>query len=131
MRIGTLTNALQASSSGLTAERFRMDTISSNIANARIRLQRKANGYRRRSVVLSATENGVRIDSIHEDFKTQFHSITIHRIQKQYVNSNVKISNVEPTMEMVDMISASCAYEANIAAFNTVKEMINLAETDW
>jgi flagellar basal-body rod protein FlgC len=36
----------------------------------------------------------------------------------------VKMSNVQPVNEMVDMMSASRAYEANIAAFNTAKGMI-------
>jgi flagellar basal-body rod protein FlgC len=42
-------------------------------------------------------------------------------------NGVVTMSNVDPTMEMVDMIGASRAYEANIAAFNTVKGMMTSA----
>lgn len=128
MRIGSLANALQSSTSGLAAERFRMDTISSNIANANTVARPGQEGYRRRSVVLNSTENGVRIDSIHEDRERPFlqkvdWSNPFHDPQTGVVT----MSNVDPTMEMVDMISASRAYEANIAAFNTVKGMIGSA----
>jgi flagellar basal-body rod protein FlgC len=39
----------------------------------------------------------------------------------------VTYSNVEPIFEMVDMIGASRAYEANIAAFNSARGMIRSA----
>jgi flagellar basal-body rod protein FlgC len=52
MRVGSLSNALQFSSSGLAAERFRMDTISSNIANANTVAKPGEDGYHRRSVQL-------------------------------------------------------------------------------
>lgn len=128
MRIGTLANALHASTSGLSAERFRMDTISSNIANANTVARPGEYGYRRRSVILSATDHGVHVDSIREDrdrpcLQKVDWSNPFHDPQ----TGMVTLSNVDPTMEMVDMISASRAYEANIAAFNTVKGMISSA----
>ena len=127
MRIGTLANALQSSTSGLTAERFRMDTISSNLANANTVAKPGEDGYRRRSVVLSATDNGVKIDSVLQDFEREFNKKFDPTSKFAQKDGNVVFSNVDPTMEMVDMISASRAYEANIAAFNTVKGMIGSA----
>jgi flagellar basal-body rod protein FlgC len=128
MRIGTLANALQTSTSGLTAERFRMDTISSNIANANTVARPGEDGYRRRSVVLSATDNGVKIESILEDRdRPCLQKVDWANPFHDPVTGMVTMSNVDPTMEMVDMISASRAYEANIAAFNTVKGMIGSA----
>lgn len=128
MRIGSLANALQYSTSGLAAERFRMDVISGNIANANTVARPGQDGYRRRSVVLNSTETGVQIGSIEEDrtrpclqkvdWSNPFHDPT---------TGIVTMSNVDPTMEMVDMIGASRAYEANISAFNTAKGMINSA----
>lgn len=127
MRIGSLSNALQYSTSGLAAERFRMDTISSNIANVNTVAKPGEDGYRRRSVVLRATDSGVQIESVREDFDRE--CIKKHDPTSQFANAegDVVYSNVDPTMEMVDMISASRAYEANIAAFNTVKGMMNSA----
>lgn len=128
MRIGSLANALQYSTSGLAAERFRMDVISSNIANANTVAKPGQDGYRRRSVVLNATGGGVEIGGIEEDrqrpclqkvdWSNPFHDPT---------TGIVTMSNVDPTMEMVDMIGASRAYEANVSAFNTAKGMINSA----
>ena len=128
MRIGSLTNALQFSSSGLAAERFRMDTISSNIANANTVAKPGEDGYHRRSVVLNATDNGVQIQSIMEDRERPLLTkIDRNNPMADKVTGVVTMSNVDPTMEMVDMIGASRAYEANIAAFNTVKGMITSA----
>lgn len=128
MRIGSLANALQYSTSGLAAERFRMDTISSNIANANTIARPGQEGYHRRSVILNASEGGVQIDSVEEDrtrpcLQKVDWSNPFHDPQTGLVT----MSNVDPTMEMVDMIGASRAYEANVAAFNTVKGMINSA----
>ena len=124
MRIGSLANALQYSTSGLAAERFRMDTISSNIASANTVSRSEKDAYHRRSVVLNATENGVQIASVVEDRERP----CLLKYDKSNPMANadgfVTMSNVDPTMEMVDMIGASRAYEANIAAFNTVKGMM-------
>ena len=128
MRIGSLANALQYSSSGLTAERFRMDTISSNIANANTVAKPGEEGYHRRGVVLNATDGGVQIDSIQEDRdRPCLQKVDWSNPYHDPTTGMVTMSNVDPTMEMVDMISASRAYEANISAFNTVKGMITSA----
>ena len=121
-----LSRALRASASGLTAERFRMDVISVNIANANSMRVNGQEPYRRRDVVLVPTEEGVQIVRMVEDQKP-------FRIAHEPGNpnadkdGNVQYSNVEPVYEMVNMISASRAYEANIAAFNSAKSMIRSA----
>lgn len=124
MRINSLANAMQFSTSGLAAERFRMDVISSNIANANTVAKPGEDGYRRRSVVLEYTDKGVKIDSIDEDKNTPL----LKRIDWSHPYHNpqtgeIVMSNVNPIMEMVDMIGASRAYEANISAFNAAKQM--------
>jgi flagellar basal-body rod protein FlgC len=121
-----LSRALRASASGLTAERFRMDVISVNIANANSMRVNGQDPYRRRDVVLVPTEEGVQIVRMVEDQKP-------FRVAHEPGNpnadkdGNVMYSNVEPVFEMVNMISASRAYEANIAAFNSAKSMIRSA----
>src|SRR4051812_41403390 len=128
MRIGSLANALQYSTSGLAAERFRMDTISSNIANANTVARPGEEAYRRRAVVLNATDGGVKIGSIQEDRERPcLQKVDWSNPFHDPATGMVTMSNVDPTMEMVDMIGASRAYEANIAAFNTVKGMMTSA----
>jgi flagellar basal-body rod protein FlgC len=128
MQVGSLANALRYSTSGLAAERFRMDVISSNIANANTVARPGEDGYRRRSVVLQQSANGVEVTGLEQDRDRPFlqkvdWSHPFHDRQ----TGMVTLSNVDPIMEMVDMIGASRAYEANIAAFNTAKGMINSA----
>lgn len=122
----TLSNAMRVSAGGLTAERFRMDVISSNIANSSSMKIGDKLPYRRRDVALSGDENGVQIMGIVEDQRP-----FIEKIEPGNPNADaegkVTYSNVEPINEMVDMIGASRAYEANIAAFNSAKSMIQSA----
>ena len=128
MRIGSLANAMQYSTTGLTAERYRMDVISANIANANTVAAPGQDGYRRQSVVLQTTNNGVRIAGTSEDREKPL--LTKVDWSHPYHNPStgeVTLSNVDPVLEMVDMIGASRAYEANIAAFNTAKGMLNSA----
>lgn len=126
--MNTLTGAMRASASGLAAERFRMDVISSNIANANTTGVNGRDPYRRREVVLQGGEDGVRIVAITQDnapFRIE-HDPSHPNADAQ---GNVRYSNVEPVMEMVNMLSASRSYEANIAAFNSAKGMIRSALT--
>jgi flagellar basal-body rod protein FlgC len=128
MQVGTLANALRFSTSGLAAERFRMDVISSNIANANSVARPGEDGYRRRAVILETDGKGVSIQGVQEDTTRPF----LQKVDWTHPfhdpkTGMVTMSNVDPIMEMVDMIGASRAYEANIAAFNTAKGMIQSA----
>lgn len=130
MRIGpstsTLGTAMRASATGLSAERFRMDVISANLANSSSTMTPDAMPYRRRDVVLRATENGVQVSQVVED-QTPFPMRHEPGNQMADANGDVLASNVEPLSEMVNMITASRAYEANVAAFNTAKGMVKSA----
>jgi flagellar basal-body rod protein FlgC len=122
----TLSQAMRASSSGLTAERFRMDVISTNIANANSMRTKDADAYRRQIVVLSGDNSGVRIEQILPD-----QSPLRREIDPTNPNANEKgevfYTNINPVAEMVDMIGATRAYEANVAAFNSAKGMMRSA----
>jgi len=122
----SLTSAMRVSATGLTAERFRMDVISVNIANANSSRVNGKEPYRRRDVELIGDGNGVKISRVVED-KGPF----VMKFEPGNPNADgegmVMYSNVEPVSEMVNMIGASRAYEANIAAFNTAKGMIRSA----
>jgi len=132
------------SASGLTAQRLRMDVISQNIAN--VNTTRNADGepYRRKIPVFSEKQRsfnqilknkmtegnskaqGVEVDAIRED-----QSSLKMKYDPQHPDANengyVAMPNVNVSSEMVDMISASRAYEANVTALETAKDMAQQA----
>src|SRR5438105_4315122 len=124
--MNSLNSAMRVSSSGLAAERFRMDVISSNIANANSIGANGKEPYRRRDVALVGNPEGVQIAGIVEDQRPYR---VVHEPGNPNADSegNVMYSNIEPIEEMVNMLGASRAYEANIAAFNSAKGMVKSA----
>lgn len=139
-----LFQAFDISASGMTAERFRIDTIAENIAN--INTTRNENGepYRRKIVTFGektvtpfssyyesararAVGNGVKVTSVREDTETDF--------VKQYdpshpdadENGYVSYPNVNTVTEMTNLIDATRAYEANTTAFEATKSMVQAA----
>ena len=143
----TLSNSFGISATALTAQRLRMDIISSNIANAGTTRASVVNGetvpYRRKMVVFSPNETnfskmlqsqisgnpskgigaGVRVKSIEED-TAPLKPVYNPTHQDANAEGYVMMPNVDITKEMVDMISASRSYEANITALNASKAMI-------
>jgi len=133
-------DSINISASGLTAEKLRMDVISRNIAN--VNTTRTADGtpYRRQVVVFREAERnmafsdylndasksmlgaGVKVVGISED-KTPFKSVYDPGHPDADEQGYVKMPNVEVMTEMVNMISASRAYEANITAINSTKSI--------
>lgn len=133
-------NSINISASGLTAEKLRMDVISRNIAN--VNTTRTADGtpYRRQVVVFqegdklmpfssylndaskSILGSGVKVSGISED-KTPFKSVYDPGHPDADEKGYVKMPNVDVMTEMVNMISASRAYEANVTAINSAKSM--------
>ena len=133
-------NSINVSASGLTAEKLRMDVISRNIAN--VNTTRTADGtpYRRQVVVFqegdkqmpfsqylsdaskSLIGSGVKVTGITED-KTPFKSVYDPGHPDADEKGYVKMPNVDVMTEMVNMISASRAYEANVTAINSAKSM--------
>jgi flagellar basal-body rod protein FlgC len=121
-----LSKTLRVSASGLQSERLRMDVISANIANANSVRTPNEDAYRRREVMLRGDENGARAVRIVAD------PAPLRRVAEPGhpfadADGYVYYSNVEPVKEMVDMMGANRAYEANIAAFNAAKTMMKSA----
>lgn len=134
-------SSLDISSTGLTAQRLRMDIISQNIANAETTRSENGLPYRRKLVVfeeksaaapfsdyLSASSknkiagNGVRVSNIIEDsspLKKVYNPGHPDADKDGYVN----MPNVDVLTEMINMISATRSYEANVTAINTTKSM--------
>ena len=142
-------DALQISASALTAERLRMDVTAENLANAQS--TRGANGgpYRRKEVILSeaasgqdfgsrlsvamgsraaggaaggGTPGGVEVAAITEDARPPR---MVHDPGHPDANADgyVAMPNVDSVTEMVDLISSSRAYEANVTAMQASKQM--------
>ncbi|WP_221564283.1 flagellar basal body rod protein FlgC [Alkalihalobacillus sp. TS-13] len=137
-----LFNSMNISGSALTAQRLRMDVASSNMANAETTRSEMVNGewqpYRRKMVVLKpgGTEfnsilskvhtgdqlKGVKASSIVEDeqpFKLAYQPEHPDADDQGYV----RMPNVDPLKEMVDLMSATRSYEANVTVMNAAKGM--------
>lgn len=138
---------IDASASGLTAERLRMDVISNNIANANTTRTERGGAYHRKFVVFeprtrepkSFEQNlmraigltkqageGVRAVSIMED-NTQGPLVYDPGHPDANADGYVEKPNVNIVQEMVDMITAQRAYEANSTAINAAKAMATKA----
>ncbi len=126
--------ALDISTSGLVAQRTRMDTIAENMANQHSTMDANGNyaPFRRRLAVFSpgdpATGNdmGVHVREIMHDpapFRKVHEPGHPHADEQGYV----EYPNVDPMMEMVNAIEATRAYEANITAAEATKAMIDSA----
>lgn len=129
--------SLNISGSGLTAQRFRMDVISENIANQDATRTENGGPYRRKMVVLSTANNfknmminnlneyesgGVEVSEIVED-QSEFKLVYNPEHPDADENGYVSMPNVDSLKETVDMMEAYRAYQANITALNTTKQM--------
>lgn len=128
----SLFRVFDISASGMTAERLRMDTIANNLANANTTRTARGGPYRRQMVVFEERlaqasgyglrGNGVRVSRIVEDNDPPRLVYDPHHPDANE-QGYVEMPNVNIVTEMVDMITASRAYEANVAALNAAKAM--------
>jgi flagellar basal-body rod protein FlgC len=143
--MSSLFKAMDISSSGLAAQRLRMNVLSSNLANAQTTKSAEDGGgpYRRQDVVFSAVDVGGEFgDFLDPDFGTKLKEvkvIDVHKDQKDprmvYDPSHphadksgmVAMPNIQIMNEMVNMIAATRAYEANVTALNNAKSMASKA----
>lgn len=134
-----------ASASGLTAQRLRMDVVSSNIANAQttratVNEAGEYEPYKRKLVTMapsnqgfktflnqaidkSGNSQGVKVTGITEDqepFKMTYDPIHPDANEAGYV----QLPNVDPLKEMVDLMSVTRSYEANVTSLNATKSML-------
>ena len=119
---------LDVSASALSANRTRINTIAHNLANANTTRDSwgRPNPYRRKEVLFGSGrsergEPGVRVVDVREDMRP---------FRKEWapdhpdqVDGFVKFPNINVIEEMVDMIMASRAYEANVSAMELTKSM--------
>ncbi|TZE83359.1 flagellar basal body rod protein FlgC [Calorimonas adulescens] len=131
-------DTINISASGLTAERLRMDIIADNIANANVTRTQDGGPYRRKIAIFSEKDNfsgilneemngfskgGVEVKEIAED-QSPFKLVYQPGHPDARADGYVEYPNVDVVLEMVDLISASRAYEANMTVINDTKNML-------
>jgi flagellar basal-body rod protein FlgC len=129
--------ALDITSSALVAQRTRLNVIAGNMANAFTTEQEDGTiePYRRRCVSFapgqpSGSGPGVHVTEIYEDpseFEWRYDPGHPHALKVGPRAGYVQYPNVNLTMEYVDAMEASRAYEANIAVMNVSKTMVQQA----
>jgi flagellar basal-body rod protein FlgC len=126
---------MDVNGSALGAQRLRLDLISSNIANATTTRTPEGGPYRRKVPVFAedlkqtlggSTLNGVRVLAIVED-QTPLRLVYDPSHPDANEEGYVYYPNVNMVNEMVNLMEAGRAYEANVTAFNTAKEMFKAA----
>ena len=135
-----LLTAMKISSSGLSAQRTRMNVVSSNLANVNTTRTPEGGPYRRKQVVMGAVpveqnnfqkvlSNEVsepKVLGIEED-QSEFQRVYDPSHPDADDKGYVYLPNVNVMKEMVDMLSATRAYEANAAVIGSVKDMAQKA----
>ncbi len=134
-------DAINVAGSALSAERLRMDVTAENLANAQTTRGAAGGPYRRKEVVLQqagdgfgtvlasavgagagAAPIGVQVAGIAED-QSPLRQVYDPGHPDANAQGYVQLPNVDPVTEMVDLISASRSYEANVTAMQTAKSM--------
>jgi len=140
-------DAISIAASGLTAERVRMDVTSENLANADTTQGANGQPYQRQDVVLQqvgggfgaalsgamsampgtsqvngTAAGGVQVAGIVDD-PTPDQEVYDPGNPSANAQGYVKMPNVNPVNEMVDMIDESRSYESDVTAMTTAKEM--------
>jgi flagellar basal-body rod protein FlgC len=131
--------SMAISATGLSAQRLRMNVLSSNLANAQTTRTPEGGPYKRQDVIFSSKPSGktfgemltnsldenlkeVSVVGIYQDQKLAKKVFDPHH-QDADEKGFVRMPNIEVMTEMVNMITATRAYEANTTALNEAKSM--------
>jgi flagellar basal-body rod protein FlgC len=125
----SLSDIFQVSGSAMSAQAKRLNTTASNIANADSATGPDGQPYRAKQVVFSATpiggigNSGVKVDRIVEN---QSPPKLVYDPKHPMADANgyVAMPNINPVEEMVNMISASRAYQDNVEVMNSAKTLL-------
>ena len=134
--------AFDINATGMTAERYRMDIIAENVANAETTRTEDGTPYRRTVVVFEETNSlhtpfrkilqkenerytgsGVKVTGVYEDQWTEGNMVYDPSHPDADENGYVTYPNVSIVTEMTNLIDASRAYQANATAFNASKSI--------
>ncbi|AHJ13575.1 flagellar basal body rod protein FlgC [Sulfurospirillum multivorans] len=154
-------SSFDISSYGLSAQRFRMDVISSNIANANTTRTSEGGPYQRKDVVFKAIdfkktlnakiasdnnmleyENPLDDPFLQEDANPAIMSVKVDKVvrdesefrykyEPSHPDANeegyVAYPNINPVIEMANLVEATRAYQANVSAFQSAKSIAQSA----
>jgi flagellar basal-body rod protein FlgC len=154
-------NSFDISGYGLSAQRVRVNTISSNIANAQTTRTEEGGPYRRKEVVFKAVNfNDVYNDMLNKESNSLGYSdpldegefgkkanpaimsVIVDKVVRDDSKPLMKYEpnhpdadargyvaypNINPVVEMADLVEATRSYQANVAAFQSAKDMANAA----
>ena len=133
---------LRICATGLKVQRLRMDLIASNIANVNTTQTPQGGPYRRKDLLVTAVPAVSNLDFsdiLEANLNNSLYKvipISVIEDQRPFKvvyqpshpdadkNGYVKLPNISPLEEMVNMISALRAYEANVTVINNTKSMI-------
>lgn len=142
--------SINTAASGLTMNRLRQDVIADNIANVNTTRTTDGGAYRRKRVIVrprveqpywrspflpqeldNGVGRGVRVVEVQEDMDKDLKLVYDPTHPDAIVSGPragyVEMPNVDVVEEMVDLISASRAYEANVSVIDGAKDMFNRA----
>ncbi|MBI4925146.1 MAG: flagellar basal body rod protein FlgC [Bdellovibrio sp.] len=136
-------SSMRVSASGLEAQTKRMNTVSSNIANAETTQTPEGGPYKRKDPVFTATTDRESFGEILQNkLDEEIQGVVVEDIVKDerpprmvynpsHPQANeegyVAMPNINPVEEMANMISAQRSYEANVTAMNAAKSMAQKA----
>jgi len=135
-------DSLAISSTGLSAQRLRMNLISSNMANVNTTRTETGEPYKRKDAIFEAVQKGDFQDMLDQRLEQDGGGVKVSRIiedNKPFVqkydpghpdaddNGYIQLPNVNIVEEMVNMISASRSFEANATAVRATKDMAGIA----
>jgi flagellar basal-body rod protein FlgC len=142
----SLFDIYKISSQGMTAQRDRLEAASANLANANTTRTATGKPYQRRDVVFTSqninelwTESALRTGYLENNLDQGVKSEITLASENEYVlqyqpghpdadaDGYVKMPNVDPLEETVNMMSASRSFEANATVFNTAKELAKIS----
>ena len=135
--------AMDVLSSGLAAQRARLETASENLANVQTTRTEKGTPYYRKAPVFqSVAVPGTEVSDGQGGFTAAMQKVAVTDIYEQKdkvivvqdwthpdhdANGNVTMPDINVVHEMVDIMTASRSYEANVTAFESLKQMANKA----
>lgn len=125
----SLFNVFKISGSAMSAQSQRLNTVASNLANADSVMSSNGKPYQAKQVVFKAIQDGlansatVKVDRVIEDTSP---GKLVYDPKHPMANGDgyVSMPNVNVTEEMVNMISASRAYQNNVETMNAAKSML-------
>ena len=135
----SLFTAISVSASGLEAQRARAEVITENLANADTTRTPEGGPYKRKDAVFTTTPVSLSFSDTLSAASGQSDGVSVSDItvddrdpERRYMPGHpdadaqgyVAFPRVDPAEEMVDLVSASRGYQANVAAISSVKDMI-------